>query len=98
MLAPSLCAGIKQTRHPPGIRINGCEIRPFAKIAALAGPSEIRRIVRTRMLPRNDMICVERPQGKIILVKTAVLTSRAGAVANQSANTRGHQAAECSAR
>ena len=50
------------------------------------------------MLLRYDVIGVEGPKRKIVLVKKAIFTASAGAVANQSAETRGHYAAKRSER
>jgi hypothetical protein len=50
------------------------------------------------MLLRYHVIRVEAPKRKIGLVKPAIFTASAGAVANQSAETRGHQAAKRSER
>ena len=98
MLVSSLVAGIEKARQLASLRIDSCEICAFEQIAALASPRQIRRNVRARMLLRYDVIGVEGPKRKIVLVKTAIFTASAGAVANQSAETRGHYAAKRSER
>src|SRR5258708_4817000 len=98
MLVPPLCAGIKQSHYLPRIRVNGGKVRAFAEVTTLTCPGEIRKSVRTRVLPCDHVVRVEWPKREIVLVETAVLATPARAIANKSADARRHQAAECSAR
>lgn len=73
---------MEQAHHLRRIRVNGAEVRPFAKVTALTSPGEIRRIVRAGVLPRDDVVEVERPEGKVFLVEPTVFVTPTGAVAD----------------
>jgi hypothetical protein len=58
VLAPLLAARVKESRHLSGLGINSCQVRPFVQVAAMAGQSQIIRIVGAAMLFRDYVLDV----------------------------------------
>jgi len=76
VLVPLILPWIEKRDNLSGWRINATEIRPFVKIAAMAGQRQIARRIRVwrSVLLRDDMLNVEF--GFVgVLRQPAVLTS-----------------------
>lgn len=98
MFFPPIGARIVNSNDLGGVRVHGCEVRSFAQIATLTGPSQIRRRITAGVLFGNYMVQMKRPERKIVFVKTAIFTSPSGALADQLTYSRRDQAPGCSAR
>jgi hypothetical protein len=74
VLAPLVAPGMKEGHHLTTHRIDTCQIRAFAEIAAVTSEGEVVNIIRSTMLLRYDMLDVVR-QLAILLTEQAILTA-----------------------
>jgi hypothetical protein len=82
VIGPSIAARMKQQLHAGCKRVDSAEIRPFAQIAVMACQREISGVVRTAMLPRNDVFDVMRDFA-MLLVEQAVFATVSRSLANE---------------
>jgi len=73
MLVPSVPSRMEEPRHFPGIGIKAGEVCAFVKIAIVAGPRQIRQIVRAAMLSGNNVLHLEGMKGVVLLTQPTVL-------------------------
>ena len=99
MFAPRLLAWMKEWSDLVVQWINSRQIRTFPQIAINAGRGQIREIVCTAMLARNNMFHLQWSQGRILLMALAILAPLAGTFKDESTCGGGsHGALEMSRR
>jgi hypothetical protein len=74
MIGPIVAPRIKQRDDRPGKRIDTSQVRAFAKVAAVAGKSQIAVIVGPTMLPGDDVLDAVS-KGTTVLRKEAIFTT-----------------------
>ena len=88
MIVPSMKSRVKQFRHCSGSRVNSRQVWTFVQIAIDASQSQIIEVVRAAVNFWDDVLDVKHCEGRVVLVKMAILTSIAGALAYPSFRTR----------
>ena len=83
VITPSISTRIEQRRHSARVGIDAREVRPFVRVAAVAGEREAVGVVRTAVLPRYDMFDVERNKRRRLLRHAAILTRVACTLSNK---------------
>lgn len=90
---PAILARVKQASQFTGFGIKASEVRPFAKIAAVAGGRQVPRRIIPSMLPGDNVLQMERHSGLVVAMDMAVLTPKVCPLKDQPAQSRVHQAA-----
>ena len=83
MAVPTILSWIEKAHHPPGLRVQGGDIRSLVAVAEETGEGEVLGHGGTVVLAGNDMIDRVR-QGREGLGKLAVFASGDGPVARPS--------------
>jgi hypothetical protein len=91
MIVPSKTPWMKQLADATRFGINAREVRALVKIAVDARQSQVVEVVRAAVNSRNNVFDVENRQRRIILVKLAILTAIAGALANRGSRRGSHR-------
>ena len=60
------------------------QVWSFVQVAPVAGHAEIGLMVRTTMLPSNDVLDVEREERLIVLMASTILAPVIGTLSNKS--------------
>ena len=74
VIAPNISTRIEQGHERARIGIDAREVWSFAGVTAVTGEREAARIVRATVLPRHDMLDMERNQRCRLLRHAAKLT------------------------
>jgi hypothetical protein len=80
---PIILAGMKQGNQFSRIRIDACDVRPFAGVAAETTQTEIVLIRRSPVLLRDYVIDGKSEKGILILMDKAVFATKPGAFADR---------------
>lgn len=72
-------AAVEERHDLAGLGINARKIRPFVGVAAVAGESEILRVVAAPVLFRSHVLDVEGDEGSRFLRNAAILAHVTGA-------------------
>jgi hypothetical protein len=83
VITPSVSTRIEQCRHRARGGIDAREVRPFVRVAAVAGEGEATGIVDAAVLPGYDVFDVERNKWCRILWHTAILRRVASTPSNK---------------
>lgn len=90
VITPGVSPRIEQCRYRARIGIDAREVRPFVRVAAVAGEREATGIVDATVLPRYDVFDMERNKWRRILWHTAILTRVASTPSNNLPQTWFH--------
>lgn len=71
--------------HQLALNLRG-QIRSLVKIAPMTGETQIGQVVRSIMLPGDNVVDMESHKGNCVLVTSAVFTAIPGSQAYQSAS------------
>ena len=85
MIIPLLLARVKQWGDFAGLRINAREIGAFAQVAVNAREAEVRLVVGAAVLARADVLDVQGGEGRVVLMKLAILAAIRSAPTHQGA-------------
>ncbi|HVJ86276.1 MAG TPA: hypothetical protein VM452_11570 [Caulifigura sp.] len=91
VLGPDVLPWMKETRHDAGFRIDPRQIRALVEVAGNTGEGQIREIVRSTMLPRNDMFDLVADERKFTFRQVTVFTALSGSGANLMPNIDIHE-------
>jgi hypothetical protein len=89
---PTLTPGIEERNNTTRFSINSGQVRALMKIAMIAGQSEIVGIVLSTMLTGNDVLDVKGEHRESGRRQVAILTTIAGALADQRSQSTVHLA------
>ncbi len=82
VIAPGVSTRIEQCRHSARVGIDAREVRPFVRVAAVAGEREAAGIAGATVLPRYDVFDMERNKRRRLLRHAAILTRVASTLSN----------------
>ena len=91
MLAPTVVPRVKQLRNLIRFRIYARQVRTFVQVAVHAGEGQVVEVIRAAMTFGTDVFEVEGGQGRILLVKLAILAPVAGSLPNFRSIRRVHR-------
>ena len=81
---------MKEFCHCARFRVDSRQVGTFVQIAVNASQGEVIDAVVPAMNFRNDVLDVKHSEGRVLLVKVAILTSVGGALSYPSFRTRQH--------
>lgn len=84
---------MEQLGDGAGHGINACEVGALVKIAVDACEAEVGLVIGAAMLAWTDMLDVQGGQRRVILVQTAILTPKPGALPHEGFRRLSHDAA-----
>lgn len=83
MVFPNLQPWIEQWRDGVRLRIDAREVWAFVQIAMVTSQSEVCQIIAAAVLAGDNMLDVEREEGIIVLMKSAILAVVGGSIPDE---------------
>ncbi len=84
VLTPVILSRMEQPNDLASVGIDGRDVRPLVRIASITAQTEVLGFSLPTVLPRDNVVDVEREESVLVLMNATVLAAIARALADES--------------